>query len=151
MGAFLSDTLPLSQAGESLPPGQDDFRSTMNFHFDCVFYYVSDLEWSVRFYRDLLGLKLSSQDVVARFDIDGVLFEIVPAPEKTLPRHGGNGRLCLRVDNVEEALKELHAKSVRTGRAEPKANGVLGTFTDPDGNEICIWEYRSSSTHNRSN
>lgn len=116
----------------------------MKLHFDCVFYYVSDLKRSVRFYRDVLGFDLTSQDVVARFHIDGVMFEIVPAPNGTLPLNGGNARLCLLADNVDEALKELRAKGVRTGRAEAKANGVLGTFEDPDGNEICLWEYRSS-------
>lgn len=113
----------------------------MKFHFDCVFYYVSDLERSIRFYRDVLGLKFVSRDIVARFDIDGVLFEVVPAPDKGVLHQAGNARLCLRVDNVEEALKELQAKSVHTGKAESQGTGKLGSFEDPDGNEICLWEY----------
>jgi len=52
------------------------------FHFDCVFHYVSHMDLAIRFYRDILGFKLISRDVVARFDIDGVLFELVPAPAK---------------------------------------------------------------------
>ena len=113
----------------------------MKFHFDCVFYYVSDLERSIRFYRDVLGLKLISQDIVARFDIDGVLFEVVPAHDHSVVKHAGNARLCLRVGNVEEALEELRAKGVHTGQAESKGTGKLGCFEDPDGNEICLWEY----------
>jgi catechol 2,3-dioxygenase-like lactoylglutathione lyase family enzyme len=113
----------------------------MTFHFDCVFYYASDMEQSIHFYKDVLGLKLVSQDVVARFDIDGVLFEIVPSAMKTKPRHGGNARLCLQVDGVEEALQELKAKGVHVGHAQDKGTGVLGTFEDPDGNEICLWQY----------
>ena len=114
-----------------------DVRGT----FDCVFYYVSDMERSIRFYQDVLGFKFVSRDIVARFDVDGVLFEIVPAPGESTLRGAGNARLCLRVDDVEDALKALQAKGARTGRAQRKATGVLGTVEDPDGNEICLWQY----------
>jgi catechol 2,3-dioxygenase-like lactoylglutathione lyase family enzyme len=106
-----------------------------------VFYYVSDIEAAIRFYQDVLDFRLISRDVVARFDIDGVLFEIVPATAKGNLRAPGNARLCLRVENVEQALKELRAKGVRTGSAMDKGKGVLGSFEDPDGNEICLWQY----------
>jgi catechol 2,3-dioxygenase-like lactoylglutathione lyase family enzyme len=113
----------------------------MTFHFDAVFYYVSDLERSIRFYKDILGFKLTSRDVVARFDIDGVLFEIVPLRSNTTMGQGGNARLCLRVDSVEEGLQLLRTNGVRTADAEDKGTGMLGTFEDPDGNEICLWQY----------
>jgi catechol 2,3-dioxygenase-like lactoylglutathione lyase family enzyme len=112
----------------------------MEFHFDCVYCYVSDIEAAVRFYRDVLGFKIVSSDVVARFDIDGVLFEIVPAAVKGTLRGPGNARLCLRVDNAEQALNELRAKGVRTGSVSDKGTGVLGSFEDLDGNEICVWQ-----------
>jgi catechol 2,3-dioxygenase-like lactoylglutathione lyase family enzyme len=114
----------------------------VTFHFDCIFYYVSDINRGIRFYRDVLGFKFISRDVVARFNVDGVLFEIVPAPyEGQLPQNG-NARLCLRVDQVEEALRELKLKGVRANPAQDKGTGVLGSFKDPDGNEICLWQDR---------
>lgn len=116
----------------------------MTFHFDCVFYYVSDIERAVRFHQNVLGFKLISQDVVARFDIDGVLFELAPATETQGARKPGNARLCLRVDSVELALEELEAQGVYTHLAVDKGTGVLGSFQDPDGNEICLWQYRQS-------
>lgn len=112
----------------------------MSLHFDCIFYYVSDLSRAIPFYRDLLGFPLRSRDAVARFDLDGVLFELVPSHEDTIAGRG-NARLCLRVDNVVETLRDLAAKGVRVGPAEDKGAGVLGTFYDPDGNEICVWQY----------
>ncbi len=116
------------------------------FHFDAVFYYVSDLDRSIRFYRDILGFKLVSRDDVARFDIDGVLFELVPAPDtKALDGHG-NARLCLRVPDVAQALNDLRDKGVSIRLPENKSTGILGRFSDPDGNEICLWEYRSPPT-----
>ncbi|HEY7618055.1 MAG TPA: VOC family protein [Terriglobales bacterium] len=111
----------------------------MKFRFDCVFYYVTNVEAAIRFYRDVLGFKLTSRDVVARFDIDGIRFELVPATTK--PRGPGNARLCLGVDSVEQALKDLRAHGVRTGVAVDKGTGALASFEDPDGNQICLWEY----------
>jgi len=113
------------------------------FHFDCVFHYVSHMDLAIRFYRDILGFKLISRDVVARFDIDGVLFELVPAPAKDKLHAISNARLCLRVENVEQTLKDLRAKGVRTGPAVDKGTGVLGSFEDPEGNEICLWQDHS--------
>ena len=114
-------------------------------HFDCVFHYVSHMDLAIRFYRDVLGFKLISRDVVARFDIDGVLFELVPAPAEENLHAKGNARLCLRVENVEQALNDLQAKGVRTGPAVDKGSGVLGSFKDPDGNEICLWQYHQKT------
>jgi catechol 2,3-dioxygenase-like lactoylglutathione lyase family enzyme len=112
----------------------------VNFRFDSVFYYVSDLERSVRFYRDVLGFTFVSQDTVARFDVDGLLFEIVPGNDELLSGEG-NARFCLLVDDVDQTLRELRAKNVVTNGPHTKSNGVLGSFRDPDGNEICVWEY----------
>jgi predicted enzyme related to lactoylglutathione lyase len=111
----------------------------MTFHFDCVFYYVSDMERALPFYRDVLGLKLVSRDHVARFEVDGVLFEIVPAPHHQSLQGNGNARLCFGVDNVEQALEELKRKGVTTTKAVTK-EGTLGFLHDPDGNEICLWQ-----------
>ena len=110
----------------------------MDLHFDCVFYYVSDLERAVRFYTETLGLNLKFRDVVASFEIDGVLVELVPG-------HGvraqGNARLCLRVTDIEAVVAELHAKHVPTSAVETKDGGFLASLHDPDGNEICLWQY----------
>ena len=113
----------------------------MTFHFDCIFYYVADLGRSICFYRDVLGFQFLSRDLVARFDIDGVLFELVPSPHAGRVPQVGNARLCLRVASVEQALQHLQANGVRTSPPQDKGTGVLATFQDPDGNEICLWQY----------
>ncbi|HET7441647.1 MAG TPA: VOC family protein [Terriglobales bacterium] len=113
----------------------------MPFKFDCIFYYVSDMPRTIRFYRDLLGLRLLSQDIVARFELDGVMIEVVPTTEKSKLQGEGNGRLCLQIENMDAALAELAGKGIAATPPMIKEGGVLASFSDPDGNEICLWQY----------
>jgi catechol 2,3-dioxygenase-like lactoylglutathione lyase family enzyme len=113
----------------------------MRFHFDCVFYYVSDMESAVSFYSDVLGFRLTSRDVVARFDIDGVLFELVPAREKGKLKGDGNARLCLKVDDINRAVEYLKKKGVTGGEIQKVENGRLASVEDLDGNEIYLWQH----------
>ena len=113
----------------------------MKLKFDCIFYYVSDIDRAIRFYSDMLGFQLSSQDFVARFHVDGVLFELVPTTVDDKISGGGNARLCLKVDDVQETLQELAAKGIVTSPPQKETGGILASFQDPDGNEICLWQY----------
>ncbi|MDT8069394.1 MAG: VOC family protein [Terriglobia bacterium] len=116
-------------------------HSELKFRFDAVYYHVSDMERSIAFYRDVLGFQLVSRDYVARFDLDGVLFELVPNPPgHTLPGDG-NARLCLGMNDIRLATRELEAKGVKTMPVEKKPGGLLSFFNDPDGNEISLWQY----------
>jgi catechol 2,3-dioxygenase-like lactoylglutathione lyase family enzyme len=115
----------------------------MDLHFDCVFYYVRDLDAAVDFYTDVLGLSLLSRDVVARFDIDGVLFELVPGDDETQLTGRGNARLTFRVDDIERTAAELRGRGVEVGEILRKQNGWLASFRDPDGNELALWQYHS--------
>lgn len=116
----------------------------MTLQFDCVFYYVSDLDRAIGFYQNVLGLKLQSKDLVARFDIDGVLLELVPA--KHFERYGGTGnaRLCLRVDNMSAARNDLIRLGVMSSEPVDEGPGVLSSIHDLDGNEICLWEEKKT-------
>lgn len=114
----------------------------MKFRFDCVFYYVSDLERAVSFYSEVLDLELMSRDAVARFSIDGVLFELVPTDEPAKLRGCGNARLCLEVPDIRRAVGDLQAKGVSVGEVRRVENGALADFKDPDGNELVIWQYQ---------
>lgn len=115
----------------------------MKLEFDAVFYYVSDLDTAVRFYRDVLGLTLHSRDSVARFYIGDVLFELIPARDREKLEGHGNARLCLRVHNIGATISELRAQGVVVEDAVAKGDGILSCFRDPDGNELCLWEYVS--------
>jgi catechol 2,3-dioxygenase-like lactoylglutathione lyase family enzyme len=113
----------------------------LKLSFDAVFYYVTDMESSIAFYRNTLGLPLVSKDRVARFDLDGVLIELVPLPPGSVVPGNGNARLCFEVSNLDEAVEQLHARGIRTSGIRNKKGGRVAFFRDPDGNELSLWEY----------
>ncbi len=118
--------------------------SKLKFSFDTVFYYVTDMDASITFYRDTLGLPMVARDYVARFDLDGVLIELVPLPPGTVVPGSGNARLCFSVANLERTLQEMHACGIRTSKIKEKKDGKMAFFRDPDGNELCVWEYANA-------
>jgi catechol 2,3-dioxygenase-like lactoylglutathione lyase family enzyme len=123
-----------------MAPSPSSFRK-VKLSFDTVFYYVTDMEASIAFYRNTLGLPLVSEDFVARFDVDGVLVELVPVPPGSVVPGNGNARLCFSVSDVDETVEQLHARGIETSDIRVKKNGRLAFFHDPDGNELCLWEY----------
>ena len=115
--------------------------SKLKLSFDAVFYYVTDMDASIAFYRDTLGLPLVSNDYVARFDLDGVLIELVRRPPGSVVPGNGNARLCFYVSNLPETLEQMHARGISTSDIQDKKGGKLAFFRDPDDNELCLWEY----------
>lgn len=124
-------------------------RPVLKLSFDAVFYYARDMERSIAFYRDVLGLPLVSRDFVARFDIDGVLFEIVPVPDRVPLIGAGNARLCLQVNDIHDAVEQLKDRGVETTQVKSEHGGLLAFFHDPEGNELCLWQYTKSAPESR--
>jgi catechol 2,3-dioxygenase-like lactoylglutathione lyase family enzyme len=113
----------------------------LKLKFDAVYYHVSNMEKSIAFYRDVLGFRLVSRDYVARFDLDGVLFELVPNPPGNALPGTGNARLSLGVSDIQQAARDLRARGVTTTPVKDEPGGKLSYFKDPDGNELCLWQY----------
>jgi predicted enzyme related to lactoylglutathione lyase len=114
--------------------------SKLKLSFDAVFYYTNDIQKSIAFYRDVLGFPLKSRDYVARFDVDGVLFELVPAPRGQTISGPGNARLSLGVTDIQAAVTHLASKGVKATPPKQEVGGILSLFHDPDGNELCLWQ-----------
>ncbi len=112
----------------------------LKLKFDAVYYHVTDMERSIKFYRDILGFRLVSRDYVTRFDIDGVLFELVPNAVGNLLPGTGNARLSLGITDIHQATRELQAKGIATTPVKAEPGGLLSFFKDPDGNELCLWQ-----------
>jgi len=116
----------------------------LKLSFDAIFFYVTDVQDSIAFYRDTLGLPMVSHDYVARFDLDGVLVELVPLPPGSGVPGSGNARLCFAVSDLKETLEQLHARGIATSGIKNKKGGKIAFFRDPDGNELSLWEYEKS-------
>jgi len=112
-----------------------------SLRLDCVFYYVEDLDRAVHFYTAVLGLRLSSRDVVARFDVDGLLLELVPAGHPDLLSGRGNARLALAVEDIQTTAAELRSRGAAVSEVQHVSNGWLASLRDPDSNEIVLWQY----------
>jgi predicted enzyme related to lactoylglutathione lyase len=115
-------------------------RNELKLSFDAIYYHVANMEKAIAFYRDVLGFPLVSRDYVARFDIDGVLFELVPNPTGGTVSGPGNARLSLGVKDIHEAVRELQVRGVATTPIKEEPGGLLSYFKDPDGNELCLWQ-----------
>jgi hypothetical protein len=77
---------------------------------------------------------------VARFDVDGVLFELVPTADAALLNGHGNARLTLAVTDLDAAVRALHAQDVPVSGVRAVVNGRLASVMDPDRNELVLWQ-----------
>jgi predicted enzyme related to lactoylglutathione lyase len=109
---------------------------------DFVGYTVSDLDRSVTFYRDVLGLKPSSAgDGWAEFDLGNVTLAIFvssdDAPQSPSPR---GAAVALAVPDVPAAVEELRGKGVPIMMDTVDTPSVCQTaaIADPDGNRIYL-------------
>ena len=126
--------------------------SNLNLTFDAVYYHVRDIERSIAFYRDILGFHFTSRDYVARFDLGGVLFELVPnPPDNSLPGTG-NARLSLGVTDIQQATRELQARGVATTPVKEEPEGCCRTSKTPTATNFAFgsmcdrtWSARQST------
>jgi catechol 2,3-dioxygenase-like lactoylglutathione lyase family enzyme len=102
--------------------------------------FVSDLERSIRFYRDVLGLPLLSEERdQADFDAGGGMVVTLHQAHSEAPHHHpptavGAVRLGFHVDDLDEAHARVLGASARCINPPEERLGVrLGLYEDPDG------------------
>ena len=101
---------------------------------------VSDMDRSVRFYRDTLGLKLRFQSPDwTEFDINSSTLALhgggVPSPPDK-ERYAGRASIGFNVENVDKVFEELKSKGVRVvmpPTQRPAESIRLAVVLDPDG------------------
>ena len=107
-----------------------------------IIIHVQDMDNSIRFYRDLLGLaaKMTSENW-SEFDTGATTIAL----HTHYPGHTGNAngvsQLCITVADLEATCANLRAGGVDVeGPAMMEGVGVLATCYDPDGVSFSLSE-----------
>ncbi|HEY0395623.1 MAG TPA: VOC family protein [Candidatus Elarobacter sp.] len=106
-------------------------------------YPVTDLQRSIAFYRDALGLTPTdfTTDFWAEFDIDGATFGIGSFEQSGKP--GTAQSLALEVD-IAEMKSRLAGHGIELGEPHELQNCRIGMVSDPDGNHVWLHERKKS-------
>ena len=116
---------------------------------------VSNMDASVRFYTEVLGMKLTSRfgDHWATVDAGRGLTIGLHPPSPRYPAPGTEGSMAigLEIDEpIQQLVDRLSAQGVRfLGPVTKDANtGQFADLADPDGNRIYLWEraWRSAAS-----
>lgn len=112
---------------------------------DYIYYEVSNVAKSKEFYRDVLGMKISSESENGEwieFDLGNMTFGIGSYSQGGV----GGTMAALAVDNVRAAVEELKAKDVNvTMGPEDFPSCFMAVITDPDGNKLMLHARKDGS------
>jgi catechol 2,3-dioxygenase-like lactoylglutathione lyase family enzyme len=107
--------------------------------------FVSNMDNAVRFYTEVLGLRLTNRfgDHWATVDAGkGLTIGLHPASSK-YPAPGTKGGMMLGLEigtSIEQAVVRLNGHGVKVGGIVRNEAGNFTDFEDPDGNPIYLWE-----------
>jgi lactoylglutathione lyase len=111
--------------------------------FGIVMVVVSEIERSVSFYRDTLGLSLKfTSPEFAQFDVDGVNLGLHPKSEHLPASTSGGISFGFYVDDIEATLATLHSRGVKLLHRSSENFGELSIIADPDGYGIQICQMK---------
>ena len=110
-------------------------------HVDFISVPVSDMERSVAWYRDTLGLPQTAEGGFPEFKLgdNAFLYLIDPKAIGGEFTQGNGGPIALRVADVEETRKELEGSGIEF-LSDTHDSGVchIAPFADPDGNRFML-------------
>jgi predicted enzyme related to lactoylglutathione lyase len=106
-----------------------------------VYLYVRDMERSLAFYRDLLGISLDGDEhwTEAAFP-GGARFALHAAPEGKNDLSSGTVSVSLEVENVDRATARLRDHGVEVGETMREDWGTAADVVDPDGYTITLFQ-----------
>lgn len=117
-------------------------------------FVVADLERSLEFYRDRLGMPVAFEFRSPEGRLTGVylhvgartfveLFQGKPEPTA---QNASYKHICLEVDEIETTIAELTGRGVEvTGKKLGSDNSWQAWLTDPDGNRIELHAFTPKS------
>jgi len=111
-----------------------------------VILLVSNMDRSIKFYRDTLGLVVKNiSDEWTEFFTSGTVLALHPA--KTKVKHNPNMLVGFMVSDLDSIANTLRSKNIKFFK-EPKEEsfGKHAIIEDPDGHLISIAEIKSKSS-----
>ena len=105
-----------------------------------VYLYVSDMERSLRFYRDLLGIPLEGDDDWAEATLGGTRFALHATHEGIGELSAGTIHVSLEVADADAAAERLRAEGVETRDTMRDDWGTAIEVVDPDGYRVYLFE-----------
>ena len=106
--------------------------------------FITNMNAAIRFYTEVLGMKLTSHfgDAWATVVAGGFEVGLHPVGPKTLAAGTpGSIQIGLMVDDIDAALAKLKEGGARTvGEVERGDGGSFVHFGDPDGNSLYLWQ-----------
>jgi predicted enzyme related to lactoylglutathione lyase len=109
---------------------------------------ATDLTETVRFYRDVLGLRLKFQDGGrwAQFDLDGAAFAVSGEGESVVDP-GTGAVVVFEVEDLESAKGWMRSRGVALQGevVDMGAHGRYVTVLDPSGNPVQLFEQGRSN------
>jgi predicted enzyme related to lactoylglutathione lyase len=113
---------------------------------DYVYFWTSDMDRAVRFYGQVLGLRLVHQDQSkwAEFDAGPLRLALHAAVEDRAPEPGGT--VVFRVDDLDAARAEMEGRGAEFEEPAGEIEGYarFASLRDPDGNRVDLIEYRKA-------
>jgi catechol 2,3-dioxygenase-like lactoylglutathione lyase family enzyme len=105
-----------------------------------VYLYVSDMERSLAFYRDLLGIPLRGDDDWQEASLGGTRFALHRTHEGVGELSAGTIHVDFEVRDLTEATERLRAAGIEANDAMRDDWGAAAEVTDPDGYGIFLFE-----------
>ena len=105
-----------------------------------VYLYVSEMERSLRFYRDLLGIPLEGDDDWAEATLGGTRFALHATHEGIGELSAGTIHVSLEVADVDAAAERLRAEGVETRETMRDEWGTAVEVVDPDGYRVYLFQ-----------
>jgi predicted enzyme related to lactoylglutathione lyase len=116
--------------------------------------FISDMDRAVRFYTEVLELRLLERygNDWARVDAGKGLIIGLHHTSPNYPSPGTKGATMLGLEtkeNIDGLVSRLKDRGVRiAGEIVRSENGNFAHFADPDGNDMYLWETIWSDTTN---
>ncbi len=107
---------------------------------DNVHIYVSDMNRSAAFYRDVLGIPLAGDEHWMQADLEGVRFALHPAPPGARELSSGTVSVNFQVADADAAAERVRAAGHEVRGQMREEYGTSFEIVDPDGYRLTLFQ-----------